>query len=208
MQGQILDFSIQTSRGVITADDGARYAFMSTEWKEQSMPVKGMRVDFDVNADGDAVEVYQALPVKQGHSSVSKVKTAQSIPQSADESFFVIALNTLKYHYADFSGRASRREFWAVQLVNFGVSAALIVILAMLSIMAGMRESSAEGLINGVLGLYQLATFLPLLAIGVRRLHDVGKSGWWYLMAMIPLIGWVWLIVLWCQPSDDANQWG
>lgn len=213
MQGQILDFSIQNNRGVITTDDGVRHAFVGSEWKEQNMPTKGMRVDFDVNIDGHAIEIYKALPAKSANAITQKMKAMAPVRQQQntdDElgSFFDIFVNTIKHHYVDFAGRASKREFWSFQLVNIGVSFILIIALAIFAGIFGMRESAAVGLINGVSSIYSLATFLPLTAVGVRRLHDTGKSGWWYLLALIPLIGWIWLIVLWCQPSDDENQWG
>lgn len=61
-----------------------------------------------------------------------------------------------------------------------------------------------------VLGsLYGLALLLPGLAVGVRRLHDTGRSGWWWLVALIPLAGVVWLIVLLALPGDEgSNQYG
>lgn len=61
MQGQILDFSIQTNSGVITAEDSKRYSFEGSEWKEATSPIKGQRVDFEVGEDGQARGVYKAL---------------------------------------------------------------------------------------------------------------------------------------------------
>lgn len=58
-------------------------------------------------------------------------------------------------------------------------------------------------------GLYSLAVFVPSLAVCVRRLHDIGKSGWWFLICLIPLIGVIWVLVLLCKDSQcEANQWG
>jgi uncharacterized membrane protein YhaH (DUF805 family) len=57
--------------------------------------------------------------------------------------------------------------------------------------------------------LYILVTFIPLLAVAVRRLHDVGKSGWFYLISVIPLIGGIWLLVLFCTEGDKGdNKYG
>ena len=60
MQGQILDYSIQSGQGVITADDGNRYTFSGSQWRAAGAPLRGMRVDFDVQ-DGAAVSIYLAL---------------------------------------------------------------------------------------------------------------------------------------------------
>lgn len=57
--------------------------------------------------------------------------------------------------------------------------------------------------------IYSLAVLVPTLGVGVRRLHDMGKSGWWYLIALVPIVGAIYLIYLWCQDSQaEANEWG
>ena len=64
-------------------------------------------------------------------------------------------------------------------------------------------------LILALIGLYSLATFIPSIAVAIRRLHDVGKSGWMLLVVFIPLLGGIWLLVLYCtdsQPGD--NEYG
>lgn len=61
MQGQILDYSIQSNSGVITTKEGQRYQFEGSEWKDASLPSRGMEVDFDVDANNQAIGVYKAL---------------------------------------------------------------------------------------------------------------------------------------------------
>lgn len=61
MKGQILDFSIQNGGGLITAENGKRYSFKSEEWKEQNVPMRGMKVDFDIDENGQAIGIYKAL---------------------------------------------------------------------------------------------------------------------------------------------------
>lgn len=53
-----------------------------------------------------------------------------------------------------------------------------------------------------------VSILIPSLSICVRRLHDIGKSGWWYLFALLPLVGGILLMVLFCKDSTEANQWG
>ena len=60
MNGTILDYSVQTSSGLITGDDGNRYNFVGAEWKDQAIPNRGMRVDFEAQG-GDAVAIYRAM---------------------------------------------------------------------------------------------------------------------------------------------------
>jgi len=102
-------------------------------------------------------------------------------------------------NYVGFSGRASRSEFWYWILFTVLVSiAATIIDLVVLS-----SDTSVLSTI------WSLATFLPSLAIGVRRLHDTDRSGWWWLIAFIPLIGIIVLIVFWCfEGTRGSNRFG
>ncbi len=99
--------------------------------------------------------------------------------------------------YIVFSGRASRKEYWMFFLFN-------IIIVFVLGFI--------EGLIGnfGIVGiLYSLAVLLPSLAVSVRRLHDTDRSGWWLLVALVPLIGSIALLVFMVQDSTTGrNQYG
>ena len=205
MKGQILDFSIQAG-GLISSEDGKRYPFKNEEWKEQGVPTRGMKVDFDVDEDGQAVAVYKAL----GASSTGGVATVlQNASQTRNEngqlSLFALFLETLTKRYAQFSGRASKREFWGFALFSAVVE---IAILFVAGIMFEINKSL--GSIFGLLcWLFVIALVIPHLSVGVRRLHDIGKSGWWFLIVLVPLIGPIWLIVSCCQASvNEDNQWG
>ena len=97
-------------------------------------------------------------------------------------------VNALK-NYATFSGRARRKEYWMFFLFNLIFSAA-----------AGML---------GLTALYSLATFIPRIAVAVRRLHDIGKTGWWYFIVLIPVIGGIWYLILMCTDSKyGTNTYG
>jgi uncharacterized membrane protein YhaH (DUF805 family) len=111
-------------------------------------------------------------------------------------------LKVLK-QYADFSGRARRTEYWMFELFNI-----IFAIVAM--ILDNVLGIAMEGIGYGPLyGLYALAMLIPGLAVAVRRLHDVGKSGWMILIALIPLIGSIWLLVLTVTDSNAGeNQYG
>ena len=111
-------------------------------------------------------------------------------------------LKVLK-QYADFSGRARRKEYWMFVLFNM-----IFTIVAM--ILDNVLGIAMEGIGYGPLyGLYALAMLIPGLAVAVRRLHDVGKSGWMILIALIPLIGSIWLLVLMVTDSNAGeNQYG
>lgn len=111
-------------------------------------------------------------------------------------------LKALK-QYVDFSGRARRKEYWMFVLFNL-----LFAIAAM--ILDNVLGIAIEGIGYGPLyGLYSLVVLVPGLAVGVRRLHDVGKSGWMLLIALIPLVGAIWLLVLLVTDGEPGtNKWG
>ncbi|MER6123590.1 DUF805 domain-containing protein [Streptomyces sp. NPDC001795] len=98
--------------------------------------------------------------------------------------------------YAVFSGRARRQEYWMFFLFNVIIS----IVLAIIDNAAG----------TSILGLlYTLAVLLPGLGVTVRRLHDTGKSGWWILISLIPLVGTIILIVfLATDGQPEPNQHG
>ena len=93
-------------------------------------------------------------------------------------------------NYANFEGRARRSEFWYFVLANFIVTVALNIL------------GAARDVLGIFAFLYALAVFVPGLAVGVRRLHDIGKSGFWLLVAFIPLFGFILLIVWAAQDSQ------
>ncbi|MFE2926347.1 DUF805 domain-containing protein [Streptomyces goshikiensis] len=99
--------------------------------------------------------------------------------------------------YTVFSGRARRQEYWMFTLFNL---IALIIVAVI---------DSVIGTYPLLYAIYALAVFLPGLAVGVRRLHDTGKSGWWLLIALIPLIGGIWLLVLMASEGHaQPNEYG
>ena len=105
--------------------------------------------------------------------------------------------------YVDFSGRARRKEYWMFALFNF-IFAIVAIILD--NIFGTAIENVGYGIFYS---LFALAVFLPSLAVLVRRLHDVGKSGWFMLISLIPIIGGIWLLILMVtdgQPGE--NKYG
>jgi uncharacterized membrane protein YhaH (DUF805 family) len=109
----------------------------------------------------------------------------------------------LQRKYVDFTGRARRSEYWFFFL--FTVLASLVG-----SILDGIfrLRGGAYGGTGPIQGLIQLALLLPGLAVGARRLHDTGRSGWWLLIGLIPVVGWIFLLVFFVQESQPDNQYG
>ncbi len=108
-------------------------------------------------------------------------------------------LDVLK-KYAVFTGRARRKEYWMFFLFNIIVS----VVLGIIDSLTGTTSLQyGVGLLGG---LYSLAVIIPSIAVGVRRLHDTDRSGWWLLIGFIPLIGVIVLIVFFCLDSTPGDN--
>ena len=102
--------------------------------------------------------------------------------------------------YADFKGRARRKEFWFFQLFCFLFGIGLLAVL----FLVGMKPEAAEGVLN-VLG---IALLLPSLAVMVRRLHDTDRSGWWLLLYLIPLVNIALLVFVCLDGTRGDNRFG
>ena len=103
---------------------------------------------------------------------------------------FMNAVKTCFNKYTEFKGRAARPEFWWFALFY-----------AVVMIVAGIFGKALQGLV-------WLGIIVPSLAVGARRLHDIGKTGWFQLLWFIPIIGWGILIYWLAQPTAPANQYG
>ena len=90
--------------------------------------------------------------------------------------------------YVDFDGRARRKEFWYFQLVVIVVSSILFAVSDIVS------------------HVFDLAVLLPQLAVGIRRLHDTERSGWWILLVLVPVVGWIVLLIWYCTKGTDGDN--
>jgi uncharacterized membrane protein YhaH (DUF805 family) len=115
------------------------------------------------------------------------------------------AIATCFRKYADFKGRASRAEYWWFMLLVF------LVYLGLVFVSAALANSSeaAAGLVALIMIVALLGLVVPSLAVAVRRLHDTGRSGWWYLIALIPYVGSLVLLIVMALPGTPGpNQYG
>ena len=103
---------------------------------------------------------------------------------------FVDAIVLYFKGYADFSGRSRRSEYWYAALFT------------------GILSAVVTGILPDVAWILSLALIVPNLAVCVRRLHDIGKSGWSYLFSLIPLVGGILLLIWMCRDSEGDNEWG
>ncbi len=104
---------------------------------------------------------------------------------------FQDAVRTCLSKYATFSGRAGRPEYWWFFLFNFIVS-----------IITNIIDRAVGNVLIG--SLVSLALLVPSIAVLVRRLHDTNRSGWWALLILIPIVGWIVLIIFAAMPGDQG----
>ncbi|WP_344762918.1 DUF805 domain-containing protein [Actimicrobium antarcticum] len=103
---------------------------------------------------------------------------------------FLDAIKTCFSKYAEFNGRASRPEYWY-----------FFLFLVLASLVLGMVSNTASGI-------FSLVTLIPSVAAATRRLHDTNRSGWLQLLWLVPLIGWIVVIVFLAQEAKEPNQFG
>ena len=101
-------------------------------------------------------------------------------------------MNALR-SYADFSGRNRRKAFWMFMLIN-------IIFSLLTSVIDGITNTMFVSTI------YSLALLIPQLSAGARRLHDTNRSGWWQLLWLVPVIGWIILIIFLAQDSQEGEN--
>ena len=123
--------------------------------------------------------------------NADRMQSARLLPLSTQRQFkmtFGESIKTCFSKYADFNGRAPRSEYWwwFLFLVLGNIAASLIS--------------------ETVNGLFSLATILPTVAVGCRRLHDIDRSGWWQLLNFLPVIGWIVLIYWAVQEGKEPNR--
>ena len=105
------------------------------------------------------------------------------------------AIEKVLTNYANFSGRARRSEYWLFYLFNCVVATALSVLTAVTEV----------GFFSVISTLFSLAMFIPGLAVTWRRLHDIGKSGGWYFIALVPLVGAI-LLLVWLATDSQSGE--
>lgn len=102
--------------------------------------------------------------------------------------------------YADFSSRSRRAEYWKILVFN-------MLVCFVIGSLCGLIDLGTVGTV--ILGLYGVATLVPGLAIAVRRLHDTGHSGWFYLLLFVPIVNlWPIILILFIDSKPEANKWG
>ncbi len=154
--------------------------------------------------------------VNSGAQAYGQQYAAQ--PTATVKSYNLISAYTEMFKkYAQFEGRSRRQEYWLASLANFIIM--MIVYIFMFATvfdkMATIEEASvgevfgSMGVFIALIGIYALVVMVPSLALGVRRLHDTGRSGWYMLLSLVPYVGGIILLVFYASDSQPgANQYG
>lgn len=127
-------------------------------------------------------------------------------PQATPTLSFGKAISNCFHKYATFKGRARRSEYWWFCLLA-GIVGAVVQVAANSVMENGVSFGGAVAYL--LLFIFYIALIIPSLAVLFRRLHDTGRSGWWWFINLIPLIGWIVMIVFCCDDSDpNPNKYG
>lgn len=105
-------------------------------------------------------------------------------------------------NFANFEGRTSRNDYWYAFVMNLIVSFCIGFVLGFISGMTGIKE------VEYLSYIYSLAVFIPGLSIAVRRLHDTNTTGWYILIELIPIVGFILLLIKLCTDSVEPNNYG
>lgn len=168
MKGKVIGFDSRTGTGAIEGEDGLRYEFSGTEWRSVIRPEAGVLVDF--NPEGHLAQ------------AIFPIQAPATARGGGDFSWWAF--------YVSFRGRTTRKPYWLYLILPVFV---ISILLTLLDVGLGTYDAETGGGLFS--GLFSLIAIWPSLAIGARRCHDRGRSGWFQLIMLIPLIGWIWLLV-------------
>lgn len=218
MRGEVLHYDDELGVGFITGQDQQRYAFERSDMRRLVLVVKGTRVEFRPE-DGRARDIF----VLHGIGPTGPQINAQS-PQPQqfgrfasftqaplqDTGLWSYFIRTLTINYANFNGRARRKEYWGFTLLLILAFFVLIFVGILADMANGFPDSRDQPFFTyGLAGILWVATFIPHLALAIRRQHDIGLSGWFYLLIFIPYIGGLIVFIFTLIPSQKHdNQWG
>ena len=197
MRGEVLIIDEASGSGTISAVDGNRYSFSMSDMKFETPLRSGSRVDFQIE-DGAARDIFVIAASGQAITPGDVQEDRLSM-----WGFFTRAVS--KY-YAKFSGRARRKEYWSFTL--FYAIAIIIAVMISGGIDGALKHTDPIIMIV-VLGIVMLFFILPSLSVLVRRLHDIGLSGWFALLLFLPYVGGIALFVMCVLPTEAGrNKYG
>lgn len=209
MRGAVLHYDKDQDYGYINGVDGKRYFFARSDLNQGVALVSGTLVEFQPD-DGTAHNIVAVSSTTPSSILGQPGRTAEDRP-TRSTGLWAYFRNTVSVNYFNFNGRARRKEFWALWLCFNVVLVALLGFGILVNLAINGFGINAGRTSIGFLpaAIFLLAFGLPWIALTVRRLHDVGLSGWFVLLCFIPVIGEVALLILGLAPSQvGENPWG
>lgn len=228
MRGEILHYDEEQGFGFLTGADGNRYSFAREDMRRETSLAKGASVEFQPSG-GQARNVYSVRPQASAASAGATAPAAaapQAVVRQAATQQFGRAADTapaqstglwdyfwraVTQNYFNFADRARRKEFWGFCLF-WTISIIAVVAIGLAADAAiGDLEPGQEmpAMTVGLSGLFILATIPPWIGLIVRRLHDIGLTGWLAILCFIPTVGGLATLVFALIPTQGRdNQWG
>ncbi|TIQ39450.1 MAG: DUF805 domain-containing protein [Mesorhizobium sp.] len=227
MRGEVLHYDEDHGFGFITGADGNRYTFAREDLRREATMARGTAVEFlpvgGRARDVSSIRAETASPPAAVPAATAAAAHAGNTPGARQPQHFGRSAENspaaatglwdyfwrgLTENYFNFAGRAHRKEYWGYCL--FWTIALIVVVGIGLFIddaMGNLDELPAVTV--GLCGIFLLATALPWIGLNVRRLHDIGLTGWLFLVVFIPTIGWLIILVFALIPTRAReNQWG
>ena len=214
MRGIVLQYDDSAGSGVISGDDGVRYSFKRSDLQQLRPVASGTKVDFVPNASA-ATDVF-ILDVSGGHAPTG---TAAAVAYTGEDLGLWEYFKKVMGKSFSGEGRARRKEYWSFALFTFLVFTVLTIAMlvtaggamASYSYDYGYSDSGPVGALVWFLVLVGVSLiFVPAsITVMIRRLHDIGMSGWLYLLVLIPYLGAIFLFVCALIPSQaQVNKHG
>lgn len=212
MRGEVLSID-ENGHGLISGDDGARYSFSPASLMRPASVRQGAKVDFLPEGDVATGLVVLQPSLSPDTSSASGSHLPAAAPRLSPWGHFVRCSTTA---YFDGNGRASMTEYWSFVLIHLGLAMALVsagfAFLAVTAVAAGDEVSTLVGVVTTILAaafiLMWLYFIIPSVTALIRRLHDMGQSGFWVLISFVPFGGIVLLIMSLCSSQPGPNAYG
>ena len=221
MRGEIIHYDESQGFGFISGSDGNRYTFRREDLRRETYLGKGTQVEFEAS-DGQARNVF-SIRAQAGSVPITGPTGPQphaSAPQPYGRNptygaptgtgLWDYFRNAYTLNYANFSGRARRKEYWGFMLFWYLFAIGLtIAAMAVDGVLGNMDGDEFPYVTMVVLGIWFLGSLVPHLSITIRRQHDIGLSGWFYLLILIPYIGGIIIFVFTLIPTQmHENKWG
>ena len=204
MRGEILSYDAASGEGLISGDDLMRYGFSRADISGHEAPTPGLRVDF-VPLDDRAVQIIALQSPERGLPAFA--------PGEAPLGMWAYFVRCIRQKYVDGEGRARRLEYWSFALFAWlSMTGFMFAVFMLTALFGGLdQDSPPVGIIFAMIIIFGWMLLLAPagISVAVRRLHDIGLSGWLYLISFVPYVGGLFMLVVACIPSQPhPNAYG